>query len=166
MTCSAGTAIKDSRQPGEWIRGMSSFIRGWSAEMQSEWYPIVSPMAMASIRSIRWVTIKTKMFGGCASVGFTIVMEDSHFTSGDPQHTVPQTCATLRLVRIAIVPSAHTILFAICILHLILYLVPGSSSLFVYALMNTTPGPCAVGCCAVCYQGSSNRKFVDLLEPS
>ena len=62
---------------------------------------------------MRWVKFKTKMLGGCASVGFTIVMEDSrlhavtHTAYGtanlddpldDPLH--------FRLVRIAIAPSA------------------------------------------------------------
>ena len=75
-----------------------------------------------------------------------------------------------RLVRIAIVPSAHTILFNISILHLIPYLAPGSLSLaFVHAFLSTTPGLCAVDCCAAvnghCHQGSSIRKLVDLLEP-
>ena len=94
------------------------------------------------------------VWGLCALLSYR--MEDSRFTRGViyMPHGTANLC-DFRLVRIAIVPSAHTILFDIGILHLILKLAPGSLSLFVYALMSTTPGPCAVGCCAAVNAGSA-----------
>ena len=96
---------------------------------------------MPSTQSIRWVKIKTKMFGSCVSVGFNIVMEDSrlhvvtHTHSRKPGRPAPPSTRPNRYRPIS--PSP------------ILYLVPGSWSLaFVHVLMSMTPGPCAVGCCA------------------
>ena len=103
--------------------------------------PMVSARLVPSTQSIRWVKIKTKMLGGCMSVGFTIAMEDSRLHARD---MAPQTWA-IRSFDSSESLSSHQPLF-----HLILCLTPGSWSLaFLHLWMSMTSRPCVVGYAAV-----------------